>query len=304
MTTTTALSEQHRAVPASKTVVLTGSVAPYSSLLTRALEAHGHRVIFVANSQVGRTPSLFGTGVARIEPRELRVAVEAADVTILLTGLGPVLATVDDAEALDIILTASRPDAMLIELSSFGVFGDQGTTIVDEFTTPDPFSGAESMLASEQRTLSAGEDMRTVVVRAGLIYGPGGGEIVRALIAAAHTAGQSRFVGEAADAYPLVHQDDLLALLCTLVEAPNARGIFHAVSETIEAAGLAQLVADAAGVTKVSALTPEELDRLIAPALTSSTLPGRISVRAVNTRGREINWVPLSKSIAAELDSA
>lgn len=287
--------------PSGMKIVVTGSVAPFAAPLARELSARGHQVTLVASEQIEPMRRLFDANHHRIEPHQLRMAVDTADVTILLTGLGPVVATVDDSEALDVILTASRPGSTLIELSSFGVFGTQGPSDVDETTTPQPGPGAEAMRAAEQRTLGASDELRSVVVRAGLVYGPGGGDIVAALIEAARQSGHSRFVGYATDLYPIIHQHDLLMLLCAIVESPHARGIFHAVGATIEAGELAAVVAAAAGVSEISALSAEEVVGLNAPALTSPTAPGRISVRARNTRGVEIGWVPRGPTLASEL---
>ena len=279
------------------TIVLTGSVGAFSDPLARALSAHGHHVIQVPSDQPDRARSMFEVRHESIEPNRLREAVARADATILLTGLGPLIATVDDAAALDVILSAARSGATLIEVSAFGVFGDQDSSPVDEQSTPDPAPGAEALLSAEERTLNASDWLRTVVVRAGLVYAPGGGLIVEALVTAARAAGESRYVGQATDAYPLIHLDDLLSLLVNLVRNPRGRGIFHAVSEVIEAEMLAQLIADAAGVEPVRALSPAEFLKLVAPDLAPSQAPGRVNVQARNTRGTEIGWEPTGQRL-------
>lgn len=282
-------------------VVLTGSFAPFSDLLTRDLRARGHRVTHVPSDHSDRVPSVYEVQHEQVELNRLRTAIAETDVTILLTGLGPLAATVDDAEALDVILHASRPGSTLIEISSFGVFGGQERLTIDEFTDPNPAPGFESMLAAESRTLASGDWLRAVVVRAGLVYGPGGGRIIEALIAVARETGRSRYVGNPTDIYPLIHQDDLFTLLTELVENPRGHGIFHAVSEIIEAEALARLVATAAGIDQVSVLPPEDLGHVEARGLTSPNAPGRINVHALNTRGVEIGWAPTGRALADEL---
>lgn len=64
-----------------------------------------------------------------------------------------------------------------------------------------------------------------------------------------------------------IHQDDLLTLVTELVENPRGHGVFHMVSETIEAEAIARLVETAAQVSKRA---PEHHGHVKARGLASS----------------------------------
>src|SRR6185503_9276929 len=84
--------------------------------------------------------------------------------------------------------------------------------------------------AHEQMVLEAnGGDLRTVVVRPGVVYGGGNGMIGDIFQAASN--GLVRVVGDGNNHWPLVYDRDLADLYARLVANPDASGIYHANDE-------------------------------------------------------------------------
>jgi len=289
-----------QAIGPARRIVVTGSIAAFADLLDSALTARGHDVLRVSSDRPEPVPATNVMLVESVPHQPLREALVGAEVVVLLTGLGPVLAMVDDAAALDLIEAYAAAGVTLIELSSFAVFGDRGPgggAPVDEASEPRVPAGLEPVRAAELRTLATGEWLRPVVVRSGLVYSAGGGTLLSAAVDRARNDGVSRYAGGPNDAYPLIHQDDLVALLVRLCEDPGARGVYHAVGETIEAAELARLVAAAARVSPVQLWSDEDL---AAELQASGPLP-RVSVRARSTRGTTIGWSATAPSVVHEM---
>lgn len=278
-------------------VLVTGSSAALSGALVDALRARGHRVRVVDSGHQGLLPLPEDVRPPQTDPLVLREAAATVDVTVLMTGLGPVTATVEDAAALDTVLGAARPGSALVVTSSLAVFGDLDGRRVDESVEPHVPAGLESLRAAEVRTLAAADWLRAVVVRAGLVYGPGGGPILRAAVERARDLGVSAYVGQADDSYPLVHSADLAELLVRLVEDDSARGVFHAVAARCTAGLLASLVADISGVDRV-----ERGDEpwLWSP-LPLGTPPPRVNHRATSVRADSVDWRPTAPSLGEEV---
>ncbi len=82
----------------------------------------------------------------------------------------------------------------------------------------------------EAFVLGAGSDqLRTIVVRPGVVYGSGAG-LVGALFKSASN-GLVRVIGDGNNHWPLVYDRDLADLFARLVGHPHARGVYHANDE-------------------------------------------------------------------------
>jgi nucleoside-diphosphate-sugar epimerase len=279
-------------------VLVTGSSAEVSGDLVDALRARGHGVRVIDSGHQGLLARAGHVDPLPTDPLTLREAAATADVIVLMVGLGPVSATVEDAAALDVILGAARPGSTLVETSSLAVLGDLDGAPADESVEPRVPAGLESLRAAEVRALAAGDWLRTVVVRAGLVYGPGGGPVLRAALERARETGVSRYAGRADDSYPLVHSADLADLLVRLAEQDTARGVFHAVTARCTAGLLASLVADIAGAARVE---PGDAPWLWTP-LPLGTPPPRVDHRAVTARADEVGWRPTAPGLGDELN--
>ena len=84
--------------------------------------------------------------------------------------------------------------------------------------------------AHEALLLSAASDqLRTVVVRPGVVYGSGRGMVCDLLKMASN--GLVRVVGDGNNHWPLVYDRDLADLYAKLVANPQASGVYHANDE-------------------------------------------------------------------------
>lgn len=224
------------------------------------------------------------------DARLISVAAEA-DAVLLVAGIGPADASVHDARVLDLLLGCMRPGALLVALTSLAVFGDAGHHPVTETDTPHVPSEFDPTGAVERRVLTAGDWLRTVVVRPGLVYGPGGGPLLGPAIELASTQGVSRYFGSETDTLPTIHERDLGTLLSAIIADPRASGIYHAATGAVSVQGLAHLIAAAANVSDVA---PWDLDSVASVLGTAQMVP-RVNVTSAGVLGRassELAWTP------------
>lgn len=280
----------------SRDVVLAGSGAPFAAPLADFLSARGHAVRTLVTDAPETVAPAYAVHHAGVDdhPRDtLAAAVEHADAVVLVGGLGPVASIVSDSRTLDTVLGAIGPAAVLVHTSSLAVLGAPGPDVtVDETTTPDTPAQAQPQRVAEIRTLAA-DWLRTVVVRPGLVYRDGGGELLHAAVDHARQQGISRFFGDPDDRLPTVHLDDVLDLYARVIEDASAHGIFHAASDDIGSRELAELVAHLAGVASVGPWTPAALAELGVPFG-----PPRVDLRLWTSRAvEELGWRPAAPSL-------
>ncbi|MEW6322787.1 MAG: NAD-dependent epimerase/dehydratase family protein [Acidobacteriota bacterium] len=103
----------------------------------------------------------------------------------------------------------------------------------DEATEVNPTPHVAWRPAHEQLVLeAAGDSLRTIVVRPGIVFGGGRG-IVSDLLKDALN-GLIRVIGQGRNHWPCVYDRDLADLYVRLVQAPDASGIYHATDEADE----------------------------------------------------------------------
>ena len=274
-------------------------------MLVRTLRERGHEVEVVDVDSSLTLSTGYPSPIAQPEANRLREAAPAADAVLLLTGLGPLSALVDDAVALDVILGSARPGSTLIETSSLAVFGDAGS--VTEDTVPQVPADLNPAAAAELRVLAAQDWLRTVVVRTGLVYSWGGGPVIDAGVALAQRTGTSRYFGEPDDVYPLVFADDLVDLFVLLLESPDATGVVHAATDHISTRRLAEHVAERAGGVPVQPWTEDAIradllgEDSVTEGLTTGLFPPRIDVRVTSERAEQLGWRPAGPTLVQAL---
>jgi nucleoside-diphosphate-sugar epimerase len=97
----------------------------------------------------------------------------------------------------------------------------------------DPAELVRWRAAHERRILDAASaDLRTVVIRPGIVYGGARGLVAELFKNAAD--GLVRVVGSGENHWPLVYDRDLGELYVRLVASPSASGIYHANDECDE----------------------------------------------------------------------
>lgn len=144
-----------------------------------------------------------------------------------------------DALALDTFLgasqrpgQASRAGRFFIYTSGVWVLGPAPTP-VDEAAPLNPIEKSAWRVPHEQRVLAAaGPELRTVVVRPGIVYGGSRGIVGDLFKAAAN--GLVRVIGTGENHWPLVYDRDLGELYLMLTTSETASGVFHANDECDE----------------------------------------------------------------------
>jgi nucleoside-diphosphate-sugar epimerase len=135
-----------------------------------------------------------------------------------------------DRQAIDTLLGANPP--VFIYTSGVWVLGNT-TKPADEETPLDPAPHVAWRPSHEELVLAAGANgMRTIVVRPGLVYGGSRGILSDILKDALN--GMMRVIGPGKNRWATVYARDLGDLYARLLEAPAARGVFHANDETDE----------------------------------------------------------------------
>ncbi len=281
---------------APKTVLITGSYGPLATRLAQDLQARGYVVhaLFADEYSVKLAHVVSHQHANMAAPTDLATAAETADVILMMTGLGPVAALVADAESLDIVLGRAQAGAVLIHTSTLAVL--QGEGLLDETSEPHTPEYADTQRVLEQRVETAGDWLRTVTLRPGLVYSTRGGPLIEESITQARDAGVSRYLGDPGDQYPTVHEDDLLSLFHLLIEDDRARGIYHGASGSITAGDLAHRIADRAGVNDIQ---PWDLQKLSEELGTEVDLDSTsLDLQLASSRAiTELGWDPTSPDL-------
>jgi len=145
-----------------------------------------------------------------------------------------------DRGAIDALLWAARqfdrkkgePPRLVVYTSGCFVLGETGDSPADEDALVErPAEVVAWRPEHERRVLqAASEDVRTAVVRPGIVYGGRGG-LIGAFFRSAEQEGHAVLVGEGRNRWSPVYLGDLARLYRLIVEQ-RADGIFHAAEET------------------------------------------------------------------------
>ncbi|MGC1207629.1 MAG: sugar nucleotide-binding protein [Ornithinimicrobium sp.] len=285
---------------APKTVLITGSYGPLATRLAQDLQARGYVVhaLFADEYSVKSAHVVSHQHANMAAPTDLAAAAETADVILMMTGLGPVAALVADAESLDIVLGRAQAGAVLIHTSTLAVL--QGDDTLDEDSEPITPDYADTQRVLEQRVHTAGDWLRAVTLRPGLVYTAGGGPLIEETVKQARVAGVSRYLGDLNDHYPTVHEDDLLSLFHLVIEDERARGVYHGASGSISAGNLAQLIAEQAGVSNIQPWDLGELSEELGTEvdLDSTSLNLQLAPSRAIT---ELGWNPTNSDLATAM---
>jgi nucleoside-diphosphate-sugar epimerase len=139
-----------------------------------------------------------------------------------------------DALALDTLLAppSPRPGRFFIYTSGVWLLGPAPAP-VDETSPINPIELSAWRAPHEQRVLAAaGPDLRTVVVRPGIVYGGSRGIVGDLFKSAAN--GLVRVIGTGENHWPLIYDRDLGELYLMLAASTTASGIYHANDECDE----------------------------------------------------------------------
>ncbi|GAB7188481.1 hypothetical protein ATKI12_8312 [Kitasatospora sp. Ki12] len=287
-------------------VLLTGATGYIGSAVTEHLVAAGHQVVALTRSaepQPGRAwhAQLVGDTA---DPASLAGAV-TPDIEAVIH-LAPPSGDADvDTAVIEALATPLRGTGRpLVYTSGVWVLGATGEAQeVGEQAPTNPIDIVGYRPRIEQRVLAeAGEGVRAVVVRPGIVYGRGGG-IPAILVDRARTQGAPEYYGEKDVRWPTVHVDDLADLFVTAVERAEAGTVWHGVGESaVPVRDLARAAGHAAGVPADPHPVPvdqaaEVFGPLFADAL---ALDQSVSGAAARTA---LDWQPTRPGVVAELES-
>lgn len=136
-----------------------------------------------------------------------------------------------DRLAITSLLAAARQSRArcLIYTSGVWVLGQTREPATEEAPV-NPTSHVTWRPTHEKQVLAgAGDGLRTIVVRPGIVYGGSRGIVAHMLRDASN--GLVRVIGSGENHWPLVYDRDLGDLYARLVQRPDASGIFHANDE-------------------------------------------------------------------------
>ncbi|MCC7418432.1 MAG: NAD-dependent epimerase/dehydratase family protein [Acidobacteria bacterium] len=124
---------------------------------------------------------------------------------------------------------AAPPKRFIIYTSGIWVLGRAPEPIAED-ARPNPIALSAFRPAHETLVLgAAGDHLRTIVVRPGIVYGGGRGIVSDLFKAAAN--GLVRVVGDGNNRWPLIYDRDLGELYARLAANNDASGIYHANDE-------------------------------------------------------------------------
>lgn len=202
-----------------------------------------------------------------------------------------------DRLTVDTLLVAARNagGGLFIYTSGVWVLGDRPKP-ADEKARVNPVAHVEWRVPHEKLVLKAGVgNIRTAVVRPGIVYGGGGG-IVGDLLKDANR-GIVRIIGTGENRWPLVYDRDLGDLYARLVAAPDASGIYHANDEADErVSDIVEAIRDAAHVRPSLRHVPLEEARKKMGTYADALALDQV-VRS--PRARALGWAPSLRSVAS-----
>lgn len=139
-----------------------------------------------------------------------------------------------DAGIIEIIIKAFSKSSLpksFIYTSGIWVYGSRGYQIVNESTPVTPIEEVKWRPGHEQKVLdSSTNNLRTVVIRPGVVYGLTGG--VLKVFYAASQNGSVPMIGEGRNRWPMVHVDDLAHAYVSAAEKELNHVILNVVDDS------------------------------------------------------------------------
>jgi hypothetical protein len=226
-------------------IVVTGGTGFIGSRLCRALEAAGHTPV-VLTRDPARVAAILGPHVERRgwspgQPGEWQQAFDGAEGVINLAGESiaakrwshgqkaairgsRLLGTRSVVEAMG---RAQRRPPVLVSASASGYYGPCGDELVDESHAPgDDFLARVCQEWEQEAWLAERFGSRVVLVRTGVVLGPGGGALPRLLAPFKYFVGGP--LGSGRQGFPWIHLDDVVSMYCWALENQAVSGPVNA----------------------------------------------------------------------------
>ncbi|WP_413809728.1 NAD-dependent epimerase/dehydratase family protein [Streptomyces sp. OE57] len=278
-------------------VFVIGATGFVGGAVARHLAAHGHQVTGLARTGPAAS-TLEAQGIVPL-PGDLdarrSAVVEAApraDAVIYAAQAGPEQET---ATVEDLTRALAGTGKTLLFLSGSGVLMQRtaGAWSQDSFAEHDPFTVeplAAFRKAAEDTVLAAATDgLRGMVIRPGVIWGPGDHGQVPMTYQSVAATGAANYVGPGLNVYSHVHIDDVARLFALALTAGRPGGLYHAVAGEVPNRWIAERVAADLGVEPRS-VTPEEAAGIWGE-FGALIMAASSRIRAVTTQ-QELGWRP------------
>jgi nucleoside-diphosphate-sugar epimerase len=289
-------------------IFLTGATGYIGSAVLDALVRAGHQVTALVRDQ-GKAARVAARGaypvIANLAISETyRATADAQDGYIHTAFDSSVNGVATDRQTIEAILAAARRPRtsnslnagprFFIYTSAIWVLG-RASEAVDESAPLNPVALAEWRVEHDRMVLNGNtEQLRTAVVRPGVVYGGGEG-IVGDLFKMASN-GLVRVIGDGNNHWPLVYDRDLADLYVKLVANDAAAGVFNANDEGDETVNdivtaIGPYLAHRPDVRNVPI---EEARAKMGPYADALALDQIVR----STRSREIGWNPSLHSVS------
>lgn len=293
-------------------IFITGASGYIGSAITNTLIAAGHEVLGLARSDASAERlKAMGADVHRgnLDDLDSLSAGAAQSDGVIHTAM-----TVDDFNKLDAIFAKDEKavEAMLSPLagtekpfvytSGTGVLADTGTQAVDETVAADFEGPVAGRAALEQLVLQAqSRDIRTVVIRPGLVHGHGGSGVWHMFAGLAAQAGSGRAIGDGKNVCSVIHVDDLADLYLKALEHSPTGTLFNAASEEEPTMlEIASAVGKALGFTTEPTLWPvEEASAALGPFADGMAANKRVSSGLAR---KLLGWQPHRLPVIEDLE--
>lgn len=288
-------------------VFVLGATGFVGGALARRLATDGHRVTGLARTgeaaaaldRGGIVPVLGDLGPGRAAVVE---AARRADAVVYAAQPGPEQETAAVDELIRVLAGGGRT---LILLSGSGVLLQRtaGTWSQDSFAEHDSFVVeplAAYRKAAEDAVLTASSagGLRGMVVRPGLIWGPGDHGHVPMIYRSVAATGSACYVGPGLNVYGHVHVDDVTRLIALALDTGRAGRLYHAVAGEVPNRWIAERVAADLGVAPRS-VSPDEAARVWGE-FGALVMAASSRIRAVAAT-RELGWRPERTDMLAEI---
>ena len=222
--------------------------------------------------------------------------------------------SIPDYNRLDLVFAKERAvvEAMLSALAGTGqpfiytsgaaVYEDTGDKLVDETDPADAKGDVALRAALEQDVLKAAEhDVRSLVIRPGMVYGKGGSGIVHVQAGLVRQFGGVCTVGDGSNAWSAVHVEDLADLYLLALEDGPAGTLFNAGTEdVVTMRDIASAIARTLDLDgPVTAWPVEEACGALGPMAEALTTNKRMSSARARTA---LGWHPHRPGLIEEIE--
>ena len=287
-------------------VFLTGATGYIGRAVAEALLKAGHKVTGLARTPE-RAKQLEARGIRAVpgnllQPEAIAASARSAEGVIHTANTNDANSPKVDAAVVRAMLKALEGSGKpFVYTSGVWVLGSTGDMVADEQTPLNPTLLVAHRPAIEQEVLGAkSRGVRAIVIRPALVFGGGGGGLLKMFVQSARETGAARYVGDGQNCWPFVDVDDLAQLYVLALEKGASGSLYNAahgpsfrVREVAEAASIG---AGAKGKTQPWPV--DEARKALGPFADALVLDQRISGEKAN---KELGWTPRAASVLEDL---